>query len=413
MIKLSSPKFLGSIVEEATSTLFGTLALLGWSGERVPVDVQGDPKAIVRGLSSAGEAEEGVLCFAIKRDYYLEARKRGATAIIVSPEILSEIGKGQDAHVTGQQVTDPQWASGLVAAPLEGERPALVVFPDPRLLFSVILGLTGQEFAPPWATEVPFFKDRASCQIGDSVSFGPNCYVGAKVAIGNGSRVGPGVFIDDNVTVGEGCVLHPGVVLRSGVRVGRRCQIHSNSVIGEDGFGYNQVPCLERGRLIHFKNPHLGGVVIGDDVEIGALAAIDRGLVADTVIGKGTKIDNLVQIGHNCQIGQDCVVVSQVGAAGHSQVGDRVFLLGQCGLSHGAKVGHDAIISGQSGVLGTVPPGRDVWTGTPVKPQREEYAAQVMVKKDLPKWRKFFRLFMKGSPLEDIRAAMAEGPDKP
>ncbi|MDR2367816.1 MAG: UDP-3-O-(3-hydroxymyristoyl)glucosamine N-acyltransferase [Deltaproteobacteria bacterium] len=395
MIKLSSPKTLSSLVDEATVRLAESLATLGGPDGCPPAVMHGDGGTLVSALSSASEAQAGALCFAVKREYFLEARRRGAAAIIVGEELFREV------------------ATGEAGGEAPGEAVALVAFLEPRLLFSVILGLVGQGFSPPWAVGEPFFKDRGSCSIGEGVTFGPNAYVGAGVCVGRASRVGPGVFLDDGVRVGEDCVIHPGAVLRYGVRVGDRCQIHSNSVIGEDGFGYNQVPCPEKGRLIHFKNPHLGGVVIEDDVEIGALAAIDRGLVADTVIGRGTKIDNLVQIGHNCQIGRDCVVVSQVGAAGHSQVGDRVFLLGQCGLNHGARVGHDAIISGQSGVLGQVPPGRNVWTGTPVKPQREEYGSQIMVKNDLPKWRKFLRLFLRGQPWEEIRAAMAEGREKP
>jgi UDP-3-O-[3-hydroxymyristoyl] glucosamine N-acyltransferase len=383
MIKLSNPKPLGDLVEEASARLAESLALLGGPRERIPALVHGDRGVSVSALSSANEAGEGALCFAVKKEFFLKARDQGAAAVIMAPGLLEEVE-----------------TEGVGAI-------AVVVFPEPRLLFSMILGLSGQEFCPSWGQGEPYFKDKASCTIGPGVSFGPNVYVGAAVSIGQDTRIGPGVFLDDGVSLGAGCIIHPGVVLRYGVKVGQRCQIHSNSVIGGDGFGYNQVPSPDTGRLIHFKNPHLGGVDIGDDVEIGALAAIDRGLVADTVIGRGTKIDNLTQIGHNCQIGQDCVIVSQVGVAGHSQVGDRVFLLGQCGLSHGAKVGHDAIISGQSGVLGTVPPGREVWTGTPVKPQREEYTSQIMVKNDLPKWRKFLSLFLKGVSWDDIRAAMS------
>jgi UDP-3-O-[3-hydroxymyristoyl] glucosamine N-acyltransferase len=284
----------------------------------------------------------------------------------------------------------------------------LIVCPEPRLLFGVILGFVGETLIPEWSRQEPFFKDKSSCTLGADVSFGPHVYVGAGAVIGRGTKIGPQVFIDDSVSIGENCIIHPGVVLRFGVRIGSRCQIHSNCVIGEDGFGYNQLPFKELGRLIHYKNPHLGGVLIGDDVEIGALSAVDRGLVSDTVIGRGTKIDNLVQIGHNCQIGMDCIVVAQVGAAGHSQVGDRAFLLGQTGLSHGAKVGCDAIIAGQSGVLGSVPDGPNVWTGTPVQSQGDEYRTQVMLRKDLPKWRQFLRLFLKGRSLEEIRKSLSD-----
>ncbi|MDR2388010.1 MAG: UDP-3-O-(3-hydroxymyristoyl)glucosamine N-acyltransferase [Deltaproteobacteria bacterium] len=393
MIKLTSPKSLSSIVEQASVKLSEALSILGGPDQRIPALIHGDGEALVWSLSSASEAQEGSLCFAVKKDFFIEARDKGAAAIIVSSELFKELA--------------PDQAALKALGPLN-----LVVFIEPRLLFSVVLGLVGGDFAPDWAVTEPFFKDRASCSIEAGVTFGPNVYLGAQVTIGRGTKIGPGVFLDDGVSIGQDCLIHPGAVLRFGVKVGNRCQIHANSVIGEDGFGYNQVPCPEKGRLIHFKNPHLGTVIIEDDVEIGALTAIDRGLVADTVIGQGTKIDNLVQIGHNCQIGRDCVVVSQVGAAGHSQVGDRVFLLGQSGLNHGAKVGHDAIISGQSGVLGQVPPGKNVWTGTPVKPQREEYTTQVMVKNDLPKWRKFLKLFLKGQSWEDIRKAMSADGEK-
>ncbi|MDR1677517.1 MAG: UDP-3-O-(3-hydroxymyristoyl)glucosamine N-acyltransferase [Deltaproteobacteria bacterium] len=393
MIYLSSPKPLRSIVAEAKAKLSETLSLLGGADDPISVELIGDGAVSITGLSSAEEAENGALCFAVKKEYFQKAKQQGAAAIIAHPDILKEVVLDQP----GLEKIEPL---------------TVVVFAEPRLLFSVVLGLNGQEFSPPWGVSVPFFKDKDSCVIAEGVSFGPNVYLGSSVSIGRGTRIGPGVYLDDDVSIGQDCIIHPGAVLRYGVKVGNRCQIHSNSVIGEDGFGYNQVPCPAQGRLIHFKNPHLGSVIIEDDVEIGALAAIDRGLVANTVIGRGTKIDNLVQIGHNCQIGRDCIIVSQVGAAGHSQVGDRVFLLGQSGLNHGARIGHDAIIAGQSGVLGSIPPGRNVWTGTPVKPQREEYTSQIMVKKDLPKWRKFLSLFLKGQPWEVIRSEMAGGPEK-
>jgi UDP-3-O-[3-hydroxymyristoyl] glucosamine N-acyltransferase len=413
MIKLTSPKSLSSIVEEASVKLSEALSILGGPDQRIPAVIHGDGATLVSSLSSASEAQEGSLCFAVKKDFFIEAKNNKASAIIVSPDLYRELTADQEPINQKASNQDPINQDPSTQEATKALGPLnLVVFIEPRLLFSVVLGLVGRDFSPEWATAQPFFKDQASCSIGEGVSFGPNVYVGAGVSIGPGCRIGPGVFLDDKVTIGQDCVIHPGAVLRFGVKVGRRCQIHANSVIGEDGFGYNQIPCLERQRLIHFKNPHLGSVIIEDDVEIGALTAIDRGLVADTVIGQGTKIDNLVQIGHNCHIGQDCVVVSQVGAAGHSQVGDRVFLLGQCGLNHGAKVGHDAIISGQSGVLGQVPPGKNVWTGTPVKPQREEYTAQIMVKNDLPKWRKFLKLFLKDQSWADIKKAMTDEGEK-
>ncbi|MDR3205312.1 MAG: UDP-3-O-(3-hydroxymyristoyl)glucosamine N-acyltransferase [Deltaproteobacteria bacterium] len=372
--------------------LYQTLAVLGGPVEGPPFRIEGPDSVEILSVDSAIDSRPGSLTFAVKTDFLRQAAENGASAVIL-PQSLLEIA---------------QKLIGSLNKPM-----ALVVASDPRLLFAVMLGLVGSDLIPSFAEGSVFFKDKSSVDIGPGVKFGPMSYVGANVKIGANTVVGPKVFIEDSVEVGSDCLLHPGVILRWGVKIGHRCQIHSNSVIGEDGFGYNQIPFPEKGRLIHYKNPHLGSVVIQDDVEIGALSAVDRGLVSNTFIGRGTKIDNLVQIGHNCQIGQDCVIVSQVGAAGHSQVGDRAFLLGQSGLSHGASVGCDAIVSGQSGVLGRVPPGRAVWTGTPIKTQGEEYRAQVMIKNDLPKWRRFLNLFLKGKSLEEIREdlTLKDGPE--
>ncbi|MDR1050597.1 MAG: UDP-3-O-(3-hydroxymyristoyl)glucosamine N-acyltransferase [Deltaproteobacteria bacterium] len=390
MTVLPRPAPLEDLLAQASARLASTLPLLGGPSLRPEFPVLGDPGTLVSSLTSSAEAGPGALCFAVKPNFLREAVDRGAAAVVVTPELAG--------RAAGQ-------APGAASAP----GPALAVCPEPRLLFGVILGIAGDAVTPKWAPASPFYKDEASCEIDPGVVFGPGCYIGAGVRIGPGGRIGPGVFVDDGVSMGRDCLIHPGVVLRFGTRLGDRCQIHANAVIGDDGFGYNQIPYPPGGRLIHYKNPHLGGVLIGDDVEIGSLAAIDRGLVSDTVVGRGTKIDNLVQIGHNCQIGNDCVVVAQAGAAGHSRVGDRAFVLGQAGLSHGAAVGEDAVIAGQSGVLGTIPPGGNVWTGTPAKPQGEEYRSQVMLKNDLPKWRQFLRLFLKGRGLDEIRREMGGG----
>jgi UDP-3-O-[3-hydroxymyristoyl] glucosamine N-acyltransferase len=119
-------------------------------------------------------------------------------------------------------------------------------------------------------------------------------------------------------------------------------------------------------------------------------------------------MDNLVQIGHNCHLGQDVIVVSQTGCGGHSQVGDRVFLLGQAGLSHGSVIGHDAIVTGQTGVTGTIPPGRTAWSGTPNKLQSQDLKSQVMILKDLPRWRQFWLKFRKSPTFEDLKASMED-----
>ncbi|MDR1309877.1 MAG: hypothetical protein LBL95_08300, partial [Deltaproteobacteria bacterium] len=211
MISLPRPIALQDLVGPASDRLARDLALLGGPGGQPAVPIVGDGSVAISGLSSSSEAAAGALCFAVRREFLDEARGRGAAAVIVGPALLEEAGPG--------------WAG-----------PALVVFSEPRLLFSVILGLQGEAFSPPWAAAEPFFKDRGSCDIGPGVVFGPFSYVGAGVSVGQGTRVGPRVFLDDGVSLGRDCVIHPGAVLRFGVRVGDRCQIHSNAVVGEDGF---------------------------------------------------------------------------------------------------------------------------------------------------------------------------------
>ncbi|MDR2421982.1 MAG: UDP-3-O-(3-hydroxymyristoyl)glucosamine N-acyltransferase [Deltaproteobacteria bacterium] len=377
MIPLASVS-LSDLAQKASQRLNDDLALLG--GGRAPsVETLGG-ETLISALSSAEEAGPGALCFATSPDYLAKAKAGGAAAVVVPPSL---------------------------APRLEG-RPALVVA-EPRLLFAAILSLAKDAAIPPLPLGEPYFLDRSTCQIGQGVAFGPRCYVGRRVKIGDGAVVGPDVFLEDDVEIGEGTILHPKVVVRWGCRIGRRCQIHSGAVIGEDGFGYAQVPSPETGRLIHYKNPHLGRVIVGDDVEIGALSAVDRGLVADTVVERGVKMDNLVQIGHNCHLGQDVIVVAQVGCGGHSQVGDRVFLLGQCGLSHGSVVGADAIVTGQTGVTGRIPPGRTAWSGTPNRPMAQDLRSQAMVTRDLPRWRRFWAEFRKSPSFEALKKAFFEG----
>jgi UDP-3-O-[3-hydroxymyristoyl] glucosamine N-acyltransferase len=174
-------------------------------------------------------------------------------------------------------------------------------------------------------------------------------------------------------------------------------------VIGDDGFGYNQIPDTARGRLYHVKNEHVGGVWIGDDVEIGTLVCVDRGLVGDTVIGSGTKVDNLVQIAHNCQVGRDAVIVAQVGMAGHTRLGDRVFALGQAGFTTGAAVGDDAIIGGQAGVSGEIPAGRAVWSGTPAQKADDDFRQLALIRRELPRVREFFRLLGRADSFQSLQ----------
>jgi UDP-3-O-[3-hydroxymyristoyl] glucosamine N-acyltransferase len=159
-------------------------------------------------------------------------------------------------------------------------------------------------------------------------------------------------------------VLHPRVVVRNGVRIGNRVIVHPGAVLGADGFGY-----AFDGQG-HRKIPQVGGVRIEDDVEIGANTTVDRATLGETVIGRGSKLDNLVQVGHNCQIGEDVILVSQVGVSGSSRVGNRAVLAGQVGIADHVEIGDGAILTAQSGVPNDIPAG-EVWSGTPARPTGE------------------------------------------
>jgi UDP-3-O-[3-hydroxymyristoyl] glucosamine N-acyltransferase len=176
--------------------------------------------------------------------------------------------------------------------------------------------------------------------------------------------IGAHSVVGDGVRIGDASRLFPQVTLYSGAELGRRVTLHAGVRIGSDGFGY-----VFNGSA-HAKIPHVGRCIIGDDVEIGANTTIDRGSIDDTVIGAGTKIDNLVQIGHNVKVGQLCLIMAQVGIAGSAQIGDGCVLAGQAGLGGHIIVGAKARIGGQSGVFGNVPAG-ETWSGYPARPHRE------------------------------------------
>jgi UDP-3-O-[3-hydroxymyristoyl] glucosamine N-acyltransferase len=196
----------------------------------------------------------------------------------------------------------------------------------------------------------------------------PTARIGRGVKLGAGVRIEDYVVLGDGVTIGDGTRLYPHVTVYSGGEIGARCSIHSGTRIASDGFGY----VFRNGR--HEKIPHVGRCVIGDDVEIGANTTIDRGSVDDTVIGSGTRIDNLVQIGHNVRIGSLCLLMAQVGIAGSTRIGNGVIIAGQAGIGGHVTIGDGARIAGQAGVFGDVPAGES-WSGYPARPHRESLRA--------------------------------------
>lgn len=197
-------------------------------------------------------------------------------------------------------------------------------------------------------------------------SVGPNVVIESGVSVGAGTTLGAGVFLGAGVQVGSKCVLLPRVVVYPQSQIGDRVILHAGVVVGSDGFGY----VLSEGR--HVKFPQLGKIIVEDDVEIGANTTLDRGSLGVTVIGQGTKIDNLVQIAHNVKIGRHCIIVSQTGISGSSEVGDYVVMAGQVGVGDHAHIEDRVVVGGQAGVLPgkIVRAGSVVW-GTPCRPMSE------------------------------------------
>ncbi|PYT81432.1 MAG: UDP-3-O-(3-hydroxymyristoyl)glucosamine N-acyltransferase [Acidobacteria bacterium] len=208
--------------------------------------------------------------------------------------------------------------------------------------------------------------------VAESASIGPYAVIGEDAHIGAQTQIGAHCVIGAGCWIGENCRIHPRVTLYHHIRIGHRVEIHSGAVIGADGFGY----AFGEGK--HWKFPQAGIVEIGDDVEIGANSTIDRGSLDDTHIGEGAKLDNLVHIGHNCQIGAHTVIAAQVGFSGSCSVGRNVVIGGQAGFGEHCKLEDGAIIGGQSGVLGgkVIHGGQPVW-GTPARALekfKEQYA---------------------------------------
>ncbi len=306
-------------------------------------EVVGDSSIVLRGFAPADRAQPGDLTFAENELFFARAEQSAASAIIV------------DAPVTSQK--------------------ALIRVPSARIAFAKVLPLFYPEptYVPgihPTAVVAPSAKVDASAHIG------PQCVVGEGASIGPRAVLLAQVYVGPQCVVGEETLLFPHVALYAGTSLGHRVRIHAGTVIGSDGFGYVQ----DGG--IHRKVPQIGNVIIRDDVEIGANVTVDRGALGPTVIGKGTKIDNLVQIAHNVNIGEHCIVVSQVGISGSTRLGDYVVIAGQAGLAGHLKIGNRVTVAAQSGVMNSIPDG-EKWFGYPAQPDRQ-MKRQIIAAQQLP-----------------------------
>jgi UDP-3-O-[3-hydroxymyristoyl] glucosamine N-acyltransferase len=260
----------------------------------------------------------------------------------------------------------------------------IIYVDNPQWAFVTILRKMALEKKPKlgWGIHKTAVVD-PTAKIGKYTYIGPNVVIEKGAEIGSFTHVHAQSYIGRNVKIGNNCVINPRVVIYDECVLRDKVIVHSGSVIGADGFGYVNI----KGK--HEKVPQIGRVVIEEEVEIGALTSIDRATLGETVIGAGTKIDNLVQIAHNVDIGKNCIIVSQAGVAGSSQLEDGVILAGQVGVVDHIKIGKGAVVIAQSGVMSDVKPGT-VAFGSPARPHREFLKLQAIMSK-LPEIYSFFK----------------------
>lgn len=296
-------------------------------------EVLGDAQTPLKSFAHPDRAQSGDLTFAENDTFFARAEQSAASAIICSRSSTSSSKK------------------------------ILIRVANPRIAFARAVSLFFPETPIPAGIH-PSAAIAKTARIDPGVYVGPNCVVGERSWIGAGAVLHPGVVVAEDCKVGVGTVLFPNVTIYPRTELGERVRIHAGTVIGSDGFGY----VLDGG--IHRKVPQTGNVLVGDDVEIGANVTIDRGALGPTVIGKGTKIDNLVQIGHNVQVGEHCIVISQVGVAGSSKLGNYVILAGQVGVGGHLTIGNKATVAAQAGVMHDIPDGQ-TWLGSPAQPDKQ------------------------------------------
>lgn len=213
-----------------------------------------------------------------------------------------------------------------------------------------------------------------SALIGKGVRIGPKAVIEARAVLGDGVIIYPGVYVGEDTKIGDGTVVYPNAVIREHVSIGKGVIIHGGAIIGACGFGFVTY------ENEHHKIPQTGTVIVEDDVEIGANTCIDRGTMGATIIGKGTKIDNLVQIGHNVRIGEHCIIVAQTGIGGSSEIGEGTVLAGQAGISDHVTIGPASTVAGCTLVSTNLPPGSFV-SGRPARPHKEQLKMEAASRK--------------------------------
>lgn len=308
--------------------------------------LRGDHAARFTGLSALDGADPGDVSFLGNEKYYPQFLTTRAGAVLVP----AGVGDGPEAT-------------------------ALVVVENPTLAFSAVVGRFIEiSRSHSFGIHPKAFVDPTAQLNADKVSVLPGAVIMAGAIIGDGTVVGANCFIGENAVIGCDCKLMAGTTVRERCTLGHRVVLQPGVVIGSDGFGY------ELSNEKHVKIDQVGIVQIGDDVEIGANTTIDRARFGKTIIGEGTKIDNLVQIGHNCVIGKHCLIVALTGISGSTKLGDYVTIAGQVGIAGHLTIGDKATFSARSGISTNIP-GGEVYGGNPVLPYKEHQKLQATLRR--------------------------------
>ena len=312
--------------------------------ERVSGQVEGDPTRVVNGLAPVASAGPEQLTYVVGARYLRYLVDTRAAAVLVSRDL--------DVPANGK---------------------TFIRVDNPELAFSVLLDLFHPPRTPPEGVHESAILGRGVI-LGPGISVGPYAVIEGDARVGTGTLIGAHSYIGHGVTIGEGCRIDHGCSVLEGAVMGDRVRLHSGARISSDGFGYTKGP------VGPVKIPQIGQCILESDVEVGANSTIDRGSLGDTVVGTGTKIDNLVQIGHNCRIGSHCYIAAQVGIAGSTVLGNGVRVAGQVGIANRLTIGDGATIGAASGLISHVPAG-ETWSGYPARPHREWLRAQSAIYK--------------------------------
>lgn len=339
---------------------------LGKLAAEVDAEVVGDSTVVIRGVSEVETAKQDDLVLAIDERYARMAFQSNAGAVLVPPELVNPA------------------------------KPCLVS-QEPRLTFIRILELYAPQRWQPQGVSLRA-SVHSTAKVAPDASIGEFTFVGPNSCVGARTVIYPLVYIGADVTIGSECVIYPNVAIYDDVEIGNRVIIHAGAIIGRDGFGF-----VWDGNK-HQRIPQLGKVVIEDDVEIGANSCVDRATLGVTRIGRGTKIDNLVQVAHNCDVGEHVLLCGMAGLAGSAVIGDRVTVGAQAGVRDHVKVGAGAIVAGRAAVAKDVADGAIV-SGYPARPHREALRVEALIRQ-MPRWVKIIKRVVRD--VEELKAHLGE-----